>query len=153
MEEAEVYGSGLERGKAMNLYVDDRLNHDTVKKTLHKTKSHKHNDHVSKEINIGLKEDLSRETSSVQIQQPMAFIAGDNSVRIQWSIEPKFHTKLLRIQSFSVEILQRQANEVARNGWKMVDHVQPHIRALTLRKLSLTPKNEYVKEFYFNIIN
>lgn len=26
MEEAEVYGSGLERGRAMNLYVDDRLN-------------------------------------------------------------------------------------------------------------------------------
>lgn len=26
MEEAEVYGSGLERGRSMNLYVDSRLN-------------------------------------------------------------------------------------------------------------------------------
>lgn len=26
MDEAEVYGNGLERGRAMNLYVDNRVN-------------------------------------------------------------------------------------------------------------------------------
>lgn len=144
MEEAEVYGNGLERGRAMNLYVDNRLNRNTITKPLHKSKNHNHNFTIGKEIELGSIHDHTlAETQIIQIQRLMAFVAGDNSIRIQWSVEPQFHTKLSHIKNFVVEMLQREANKIAKNEWKIIDHVQPHVRALTLRKLSVKANNEY----------
>lgn len=135
MEEAEIYGNGLERGKAMNLYVADQ-------NTLTKTNQNLKNYEKKVEVNNSIKNHQTIKTQNIQIQQPMAFIAGDNSVRIQWSVKPKFHTKLTHIQNFIIEMLQKDSNYIGKNKWKIIDQVQPHVRALTLQKLKIKSKYE-----------
>ncbi|KAI1718204.1 neuRonal IGCAM [Ditylenchus destructor] len=191
MDEAEVYGFELERGRAMNLYVDDRLNKriaplpkKTTEKNLEVTPTevqksvqtvHTTETPLTKPQKIE-EEDIDRKSKGVlglmpekdskapieiiqkyfEILQPMAFVAGDQSVRIQWSIQPSDHPLLTRLLNFAVEMKRKEKGAIRKDEefnedeenveenpdeWVVKDHVQPHVRALTVRRL--VPNSEY----------
>uniref|UniRef100_A0A915DAW2 Uncharacterized protein n=1 Tax=Ditylenchus dipsaci TaxID=166011 RepID=A0A915DAW2_9BILA len=168
MEEAEIYGFELERGRAMNLYVDSRLNQKAIV-AAKKPSPDQVDTHASSPMSLEAQEPKqTTETQEVEekqvptqsipleIAQPVAFVAGDQSVRVQWAVQPVEHPQLARLLNFAVEMRRKDRRAGEEDGgeddeseedendteeWSVSDHVQPHVRALTIPRL--VPDSDY----------
>lgn len=78
----------------------------------------------------------------LEIASATAFVAGDQSVRVQWTIEPRTHPKLVNLNHFTVEYykktIENNEAEIKTDEWQIyANEILPYVRAHTIK--SLTP--------------
>jgi hypothetical protein len=124
-EEAEIYGTNLERGRSMNLYVDNKLELNTFVAPQETTSS----------TSIPITQTDTSHSTAFQLHKPVVFMNSDNA-RVQWTVEAP-DEKLNYLKEFVVEYRQRdpmQDNSVSL--WTQSERIPAHVKAVTLKRLN-----------------
>lgn len=123
-----MYGVDLERGRSMNLYVDEQFKESTFLAGTQETPQTS-----SKAQTFAQAEAV--QSASFELKKPVVFMNSDNA-RIQWNVEAS-EEKLAYLREFVVEFRQRDPrHDNSTSVWTQSDRIPPHVKAVTLRRLN-----------------